>query len=676
MNFNVFKKAVATQFAKMAKSPLFVTATTGDDLWATYLAAFPEGTNPIYRERTEHDCSCCRQFIRNIGNVVTIQDGKLVSIWDIEPTSTPYGLVAAALSSAVKAQPVANVYRHYERSVGTDKNFEQLVTCPKTWEHFYVTLPRTVVMAKSSMPTKLGEYREAYQMLTRALATISEDAIDTVLELISQNSIYRGAEHKDLVMYFKEMKLGADSYDGPRPLFVWSVAAMGASAVTSIRNSVIGTLLTDLTEGVPLERAVASFEAKVAPTNYKRPTAPVTQAMIGKAKQTLMDLGLLSALERRYANIDDIKVGDILFASKDARLTITKDVFDDIASEVAAKPRLDKVEEVTIEKFIANILPTTTGIEALVENRHMSNLVSLVAPVDPTAPGLFKWNNSFSWSYQGDMADSIKERVKAAGGNVTGELCCRLAWDYPDDLDFHMYEPDAYLNAPGAHIYYSNVRQASKNGGMLDVDANGCDGMKPHPVENIFYNTLGSMSNGDYHLEVHNFCRRSIGVGFEVEIDILGQLHHFTYDKALFGKDRVQVATLTKTPTGVVVTPLLPSTQSSKSVWGVTTHTFVPVNLMLLSPNHWENTGSGIGNKHYFFMLEGCQNDGSARGFFNEFLKPELDHHRKVIEMVGSRMKTDETDRQLSGLGFSSTQRNSLTCRITGSFTRNITITF
>ena len=156
----------------------------------------------------------------------------------------------------------------------------------------------------------------------------------------------------------------------------------------------------------------------------------------------------------------------------------------------------------------------------------------------------------------------------------------------------------------------------------------------------------------------------------------MGQLHQFTYDKVLLGKDRVQVATLTKTAAGVEVTPLLPSTQLSKSVWGVTTHTFVPVTIMMLSPNFWEDTGSGIGNKHYFFMLEGCQNDGSARGFFNEFLKPELDHHRKVIEMVGSRMKTDETDRQLSGLGFSSTQRNSLTCRITGSFTRNITITF
>ena len=138
----------------------------------------------------------------------------------------------------------------------------------------------------------------------------------------------------------------------------------------------------------------------------------------------------------------------------------------------------------------------------------------------------------------------------------------------------------------------------------------------------------------------------------------------------------MDVATLRKTKAGIEVIPHLASTQSSKVLWNVTTQTFVPVSLVLLSPNHWEDTGSGIGNKHYLFMLDGCRNDGSARGFFNEFLKPELDQHRKVIEMVGSKMKTDLSDRQLSGLGFSSTQRNSITCRVTGSFTRNITITF
>ena len=49
--------------------------------------------------------------------------------------------------------------------------------------------------------------------------------------------------------------------------------------------------------------------------------------------------------------------------------------------------------------------------------------------------------------------------------------------------------------------------------------------------------------------------------------------------------------------------------------------------------------------------MESCINEGKARGFFNEFLKPELTEHRKVIEMVGSKMLTIESDHQLSGLG-------------------------
>lgn len=669
MNFNVFKTAVAKQFASMQKHQLFTTDVSGDDLWQTYLSSFPEGTNPIYRERTEHDCSCCKQFIRNIGGVVTLIGDKLVSIWDVN-TGTPYDVVATALSKQVLSKPINNVYLHYERSVGTDKNFEQLVSGQKTWEHFYVTLPPAVVTDKRSIPTNLGAKRTAYEMLTRALETITPEAVNTVLDLIRQNSIYRGEEHKHLVVEFKKVAVRRALSSDPMNQFVWSEVVKGNSATHAIRNTVIGTLLVDLSEGMPLERAVASFEAKVAPTNYKRPTALVTKTMIEAAKKKIEDLGLLSSLERRYANIDDIKVGDILFASVNARRTITKDVFDVLASDVKAKPKLDKIQEVTIEKFISDILPTISSMEVLVENRHASNFVSLVAPVDPTAPGMFKWDNGFSWSYNGDMADSMKERVKSAGGNVEGELCCRLGWEYSDDLDFHMLEPS------GSKIYFGTRRRLSPNGGMLDVDANGSDGIREHPVENIFYKSIQSMRNGVYELKVHNYQRRSSGVGFEVEIDLLGQIHSFTYDRVVPNGDYAHVATLTKTQAGISITPHIPSVQSSKSVWGIATHTFTPVSVLMLSPNHWEDTGSGVGNKHYFFMLENCTNDGSARGFFNEFLKPELEQHRKVIEMVGSKMKTELSDRQLSGVGFSSTQRNSIHCRITGSFTRNITITF
>ena len=213
-----------------------------------------------------------------------------------------------------------------------------------------------------------------------------------------------------------------------------------------IRNDVIGTLLVDLSEGKELEVAVKSFEDKVSGTNYKRPTALVTPKMRDAAKQTLTDLGLMSALDRRYAKLEDVNVSNVLFADRSAKKRMSGDVFDDIVTSGDATKNLDRVEEVTIDKFISDILPTAKSLEVLVENRHGSNLVSLIAPYDMTAKGMFKWANPFSWSYNGDVADSIKERVKEAGGNVTGDVCCRLGWSNYDDLDFHMIEPDGFQN--------------------------------------------------------------------------------------------------------------------------------------------------------------------------------------------------------------------------------------
>lgn len=48
-----------------------------------YLASFPPGTNPIYKTNTEHDCTCCKNWIRNLGNVVAIVDGRMETMWDI-----------------------------------------------------------------------------------------------------------------------------------------------------------------------------------------------------------------------------------------------------------------------------------------------------------------------------------------------------------------------------------------------------------------------------------------------------------------------------------------------------------------------------------------------------------------------------------------------------------------
>ena len=84
--FTNFKKAIQDHFAKLSETAdhIYQVEMDKDELWNLYLNSFPDGTNEIYRERREYDCSCCRQFIRTIGNVVFIQDAIVHTIWELE----------------------------------------------------------------------------------------------------------------------------------------------------------------------------------------------------------------------------------------------------------------------------------------------------------------------------------------------------------------------------------------------------------------------------------------------------------------------------------------------------------------------------------------------------------------------------------------------------------------
>src|SRR5690606_1291105 len=99
--------------------------------------------------------------------------------------------------------------------------------------------------------------------------------------------------------------------------------------------------------------------------------------------------------------------------------------------------------------------------------------------------------------------------------------------------------------------------------------------------------------------------------------------------------------------------------------WGLNTETFVKVNTLMLSPNHWDDNTTG--NKHWFFILEGCANPEGTRGIYNEFLRGNLEQHRKVFEVLGSKTRCLPSNEQLSGLGFSSTREDEVIIRVTGS---------
>ena len=681
MDFSKIKTAVAKQFSAIQGHKLFRTQVDKDELWDNYLGSFPDGTNQIYRERTKHDCNYCKQFIRAVGNVVAIIDGKLVSIWDIEVDDQNYQVVANSMAALVKSKPIENVFFHTERTAGIDKNYEDGPDGVILWNHFFVNIPPACVNT-SSIGTALGEARSTFDVFNRGLKELTADAFEAVIDLISQNSLHRGAEFKAAVEGFYALKQQYDKIKTAKAkeLFAWQHSVADHIGVTRIRNTAIGTLLIDLSEGVELDKAVDSFESKVSGNTYKRPNAVYTEKMKLAAAKEVEAMGLTSALSRRRAVMSDISVNNVLFADRDVKPKMAgESPFDmiDISTSTKTSKKLDKVEEVSIDKFVSDILPSATGLEIYLENNHIKSLVSLVAPVDPTAGKLFKWDNNFSWAYNGGVADSfIKERVKAAGGNVDAEVCFRLAWYNHDDLDLHMIEPD------GREIYYGQYRKGrrndfSPNGGQLDVDMNAGGGTTRTPVENIYYSDTSKMKSGRYKLYVNQYNQREkVDFGFEVEVQIRGEVTRYSYNKPVISKGIVIVIEFdydAKTGEFKIVNSLKGDTVS-KEVWGLKTNEFHKVSMMMLSPNHWD--GQGVGSKHFFFMLNGCQNEETARGFFNEFLCSDLNQHRKVFEALGSKMLTTPAPDELSGVGFSSTQRASVLCRVTGSFSRTIKILF
>lgn len=729
MDFKTFNSKIKAQFNKMcATGKLFRSSITGQEVWDMYLSSFKPEDNGIFRDvnSSEHNCNCCKNLVKRYANVVAIINGQLQSIWCNLDNCEEYTNSVIACSNLLtkpnkegKIPVIQDVFfetyemldkgLNYEKTnknqstfklgIGetyfkynkadedkyghknSDGSYRVDFNKVYTFNHFELDLPKQFVdFSGKSIEQIMATYRDKYSVFKRTMEEIPLDTLLLVKDLINQGSLLDGAAHLPVLNKIIEWKNHYDTFcnNYNKDIWYWENVYDIPESVAKFKNHLIGVLCTELAEGKELNEAVLAWNKRIDPVNYNKAKAPITQAQINLAKKFVEENGYAESFTRRLATIDDIKASEILHINRDNSKIKPVSMFDNIKTPSGngrhKRSEFDKVEEVSIDKFMSDILPTCTNVEVLLENRMEGNLVNLTTSAE-NSKQIFKWNNPFSYTFNGNLAgkSQIKEAVKAAGGKVDGVLRFSIMWSGDNidnsDLDAHCIESN------GSHIYFSNKISAYTKGN-LDIDiTQPLSQMPKGAVENITYPTLSTLKVGQtFQFSVNQYSSRN-SKGFKAEIAFGDELFSYEYNQPVYGNINVAVVTY-KGNGEFEIKHQLPvsNTTNQKELWGLNTNEFHKVNLVCLTPNHWE--GNGIGNKHYLFMLQGCKNPNQVRGFHNEHLISELLEHRKVLDVLGNTVLCEPINNQLAGVGFNATVRDEVILRLKGTFNRVIKVKF
>lgn len=694
-----------------ATGKLFRANVTGDKIWDMYLSSFTEETDPIFRdpESSSHNCNQCKSFVRRYGNIVALDsEFNIMTLFDIE-TEEEYKDSIDNMSKLIRESGIKDVFFEtynelkdlpYESCsktnevfrLGINKNHKRYtkeeaamygVVKPnevRTFHHMHLDLPKAFVdTSGNSVQSIMAEYRSAKDVFIRAMREIPLDTLELVKDLINQGSLLNGETHLYKIEQIIPLKVIFDNELTESQRDNWAWFASYKLPFAKFRNELIGVLCSELAEGEELNKACKTWNKRVDPANYMKAVAPITETQKKNAQEFVEENGYVESFDRRLAVLEDIKTDEIKHINVGDGSVKKASMFDNVKTSTKSRHKRNEfkeVEEVSIGKFMKDILPGCTSVEAFLENKHEGNLVTMTTSNDEDCKQMFKWSNPYSWTYKGNLAGKsmIKEAVKAKGGKIDGVLNFRLAWNGEggkDNSDLDAWASEPVRTRIGFSTDYRKGRHPGRSpqSGQLDVDNTSPNGRLA--VENITWNDLSKMKDGVYKMWVNQYSA-SNSQGFKAEIEFNGEIHEYSYDRPVSGN--VQVAEVTLKNGEFSIKHLLPSTSSSKELYGLDTQQFHKVDLVCLSPNHWGENKTG--NKHYFFMLEGCKSDSAIRSFHSENLEDELAKHRKVLEVLGAVNMLDPTDKQLSGLGFNATVKDEIILRLKGNFKRVIKVKF
>lgn len=373
--------------------PLFTTSV--ENLYDIFLANLPE------EGRQHYNCNACKNFVNRYGGLVQISDNGLLwpVMWDFICPSF-FAEAIGAVCAAVMRSKVTGVFIPDSKRLGI----------PKTgvWTHMSVDVPKKIIY-KNRLKTAFqesAEKKEDFGMLIRALQNYKLSTIETAVNLLRSNTLYRGEKTLGIAEWFLEVKIAFEN--GKRPWstitnILWSKVATAPEGFCHISSSMIGTLLDDIEAGYDYDEIKRRFDEKMNTTKYQRQQAAPSAGNVKRAEEIIAKLGLEKSLKRRFARFEEIPT---IWKPRNSK---TNDISTGVFAGIKTKESLQEKEptiipratKMTWEKFQRTVLPNANKIE-LKTKYSFDSYSAIVTAEYPDAPPIILWDseetrNPFSW---------------------------------------------------------------------------------------------------------------------------------------------------------------------------------------------------------------------------------------------------------------------------------------
>lgn len=380
------------ELATASNEPLFTTAI--DNLYDIFLEHLPA------EARQHYNCRACRHFVNRYGNLVTIDDeGYIHPVMWYGGIPEFFHNSVIEIRKAITNSKVTGMFITAEKRLGVAKT--------GVWNHMCVDLSKDRIhrdRIHNEWQT-MAQKKQDYLMLLNATTKYKQSTIETAVNLLRSDNLYRSEKVLGIAEWFMDVKTNVENLKGKQKSnYIWKKSATAPAGFCHVSSSMIGTLLDDIEDGMGFDAVKSRFESKMNPLKYQRPQVAPAAQNVARAEEIVAKLGIADSLKRRFARLDEL---NLLWKPREvkSKASVGTGIFAGLKTkeETRTKKTSNMVANggtMTWDKFQRTVLPNAKKIEMNVWGND--SYAAMVTAEDPSAPPIIQWDNEenrnpFSW---------------------------------------------------------------------------------------------------------------------------------------------------------------------------------------------------------------------------------------------------------------------------------------